>query len=190
MTEKQLYWKDFYDKNASIINKPSDFCCFILNYFKYNNFKIMDAGCGNGRDSYVLAINHNVVGIDISSYLPKNTDNCLFIIDNFCTYNKDEFDLIYSRFTFHSITNEEQEIFVKSISKVNTYLCIETRSTKSNNDYRYFGDTHYRNLTDSVYLKKLLIDNNFEILYFEESNDLAIYKNENPICIRVICRKT
>ena len=35
----------------------------------------------------------------------------------------------------------------------------------------------------------MLDDNKYEILYMEEKNDFAKYKNENPICIRVICKK-
>ena len=49
--------------------------------------------------------------------------------------------------------------------------------------------THKLNFTNIDYLKKLLKENNFEILFIEENKNFAIYKNENPICIRVICKK-
>ena len=98
------------------------------------------------------------------------------------------FDIIYSRFTFHSITDNEQEKFIKSVCP-NSYLCIETRSILGKNDIRHHGDNHFRNFTDINYLKKMLLDNNFTILFIEEANNFAIYKEENPICIRVICQK-
>ena len=39
------------------------------------------------------------------------------------------------------------------------------------------------------YIVNLLKDNNFDILYQNEDKDFAVYKNENPVCIRIICKK-
>lgn len=183
------YWDNFYKNNINFVSKSSAFCIFITDYFKNHNLNILDAGCGNGRDTYYLSNKFNVIGIDISLGDLKPKNNCKFIKDNFCTYNKDAFDLVYSRFTFHSISNIDHEIFLKSITKSGTFLCIETRSDKGINSDRVFGDNHYRNFTNLEYLKDILIKNNFEILYIEEGNGFAIYKDENPICIRVICKK-
>ncbi len=184
------YWDNFYKKNINFLNEPSNFCIFIMNYFKdYDDLYILDAGCGNGRDSYYLSKKYNVFGIDISLKNLENNKKCSFIKSNFCTYNKDNFSLIYSRFTFHSISNKDQEIFLNSINKSGTFLCIETRSDKDINSKRIFGDNHYRNFTNFNYLKKLLEKNNFKILYIKEDKNFAIYKEENPICIRVICIK-
>jgi hypothetical protein len=102
------------------------------------------------------------------------------------TIDKSPYNVIYSRFTFHSISNEQQEKLIQSILP-NTFLCIETRSN-NDNENRTFGNTHYRNLTNMEYLIALLTKYNFTILYSIESNNLAIYKEENPICIRIICK--
>ena len=183
-----LYWDSFYKKKI-ITTDPSNFCTTILDFFKdHKNLNILDAGCGNGRDSYALATKHNVVGIDICNNKNKDIDNCKFEIADFCNYNKTNFNLVYSRFTFHSITNEKHNEFLKSINK-HCYLCIEARSDKDKDSYRFFGNEHYRNFINLDYLKTILKKNNFKILLLEEKNDVAIYKNENPICIRVICIK-
>ena len=183
---EENYWGNIYNTN-SIITSPSNFAYFIQDYFKNDKLNILDCGCGNGRDSYYFS-NYNIVhGID-SSFIPKNKKNCTFEKADFCKYNKYKYDLIYSRFTFHSITNEQQETFLKSINS-NTYLCIETRSDKSKNIEKIFGDNHFRNYTNKNYLLNLLKKYNFDILYIEEKKDFAKYKNENPICIRVICKK-
>ena len=175
------YWENFY-VNKNIVKEPSDFCIFIMNYFKDSEkIHILDAGCGNGRDSLYMSNKYKVTGLDTSLVDLKDSINCNFIKTNFCNYDKTNFNMIYSRFTFHSISNEDQEIFLKSITKDGTYLCIETRSDKDINNNRVFGDNHYRNFTNLNYLKNILEKNKFEILYIVESNNVAIYKDENPI---------
>ena len=184
--DETKYWNNFYS-NFTLL-EPSSFCLFITTYIKNMNINnILDAGCGNGRDSYYLAQKYNVTGMDISTK-PNDMDNCKFVLDSFVTCDKSSYDLIYSRFTFHSITNEMHDDFLNSICK-DTLLCIETRSDKNENDTKFHGSTHYRNYTNIDYLKNLLNKYNFDIKYIEENKDFAIYKNENPYCIRVVCKK-
>ena len=183
-----IYWNNFY-KNQNHILESSDFAKFIFNYIKKFNkkFNILELGSGNGRDSYYLAQEHYVSGCDMS-FKPNDKENCTFIIDNMINIDKSNYDLIYSRFSFHSITDEDQDKLLESI-KTPIILCIETRSIKGLYDTRIFGDDHFRNLTNIDKLKELLEKYNFKILYIVEDKNFAIYKNENPICIRVICQK-
>jgi len=184
------YWNEFYKKNTHIAS-PSGFCLFVLQYLSDKNIdvkNILDAGCGNGRDSLKLSEKYNVTGVDNNGFILENSKNFTFLNENFIKLNKSKYDLIYSRFTFHSIKNEEQLLFLKTIEN-NSYLFIETRSDKGINTERYHGDTHFRNFTNSLYIKKLLTSLGFNILFFEESDNFAIYKNENPICIRIIAQK-
>ena len=184
-----VYWNEFYKNNSINLNTCSDFCNFVIKYFEnYNINNILDAGCGNGRDSRVLSIKYKVTAVDNSGFIPDNTTNCKFKNDSFITTDKENYDLIYSRFTFHSITNEEHLDFLSSI-KANTYLAIEARSLKNSDNEKIHGTTHYRNYIELDYLTKLLEKNNFEILFINESDNVAIYKSENPICVRVICKK-
>ena len=183
------YWASFYNNNITV-REPSDFCKFISDYIKPFNIKnILDCGCGNGRDSYFLGKNYTVTGIDTSSFIPEKTETCNFEVGDFCNYNKNNYDLIYSRFTFHSITNKQHKQFLNSIQNPGTLLCIETRSDKGKSDKRHHGDEHFRNFTNIDYIKELLEKYNFEILYIKEDINFAIYKEENPVCIRVICKK-
>lgn len=184
------YWNTFYNKHSfNNLKKSSNFCDFVMDYFKNESiFTVLDCGCGNGRDSFKLAEKYIVTGIDNSGYIPNSHYNCTFLNENFVEINKSLYNLIYSRFSFHSISNQEQEVFLESI-KNNSYLAIETRSDIDSNNIEYFGKTHYRNYTNSNYLKDLLLKYNFEIMYFYEGKDVAIFENENPTCIRVICKK-
>lgn len=189
----KIYWNQFYKKHQKQNVSPSDFCCFVLNFLPQLTTKplrILDAGCGSGRDSYTMgADTHTVVAVDTSGFLPQNTHNVIFFNDDFTTHHKDAYDLIYSRFTFHSITNEQQKVFLASIQKRDTILCIETRSDQSAHEQRVHGDEHYRNFTNYETLRKQLIDHHFNIHYMFEGNDLAVYNTENPVCIRVIAQR-
>tara|TARA_B100001063_G_C16729686_1_gene538557 strand:- start:25 stop:606 length:582 start_codon:yes stop_codon:yes gene_type:complete len=187
---EQTYWNNFYNNKSQNISNCSGFCDFIMEYFKNKNniLNVLDCGCGNGRDSFKLSEKYNVKAIDNSGFVPNNKDNLIFECDDFVDYNKKGYDIIYSRFTFHSITNEQHNNFLNSIEN-DSYLCIETRSDKGENEYVYHGKTHYRNYTNIEYLKKILNEHKFNILYIEEKNDMAKYKDEDPICIRVICVK-
>ena len=181
------YWNSFYNKKQLEL-VPSDFCLYVMDYLKSREkMKILDAGCGNGRDSYYLSKIHDVHGMDIS-YKPDDTERCTFEIGDFTKCDKTGYDMVYSRFTFHSITDEQHQTFIQSI-KSGTLLCIETRSDKGKDTKRYYGDDHYRNFTNKNYIENLLTKNGFDILYIKENNNFAVYKDENPICIRVICKK-
>ena len=87
-------------------------------------------------------------------------------IDDFITMDKNKYDLIYSRFTFHSINNDQHISFLDTIN-VNSYLVIETRSKRGENDIVFHGKTHYRNYTDLDYLKTILTLAKFEIIYIQ-----------------------
>ena len=187
MSVDTKYWNNFYNENRIEVI-PSDFCLYVMDYLKSKeNMIILDAGCGNGRDSYCLSKSHDVNGMDIS-YKPDDAERCNFKVDDFTKCDKTGYDMVYSRFTFHSITDDQQETFITSIQP-GTLLCIETRSDKGKDTTRYYGDDHYRNFTNKDYLQELLTKNGFDILYMEENDNFAIYKDENPICIRVICNK-
>ena len=158
--------------------------------YTQNKLHILDAGCGNGRDSYAFAKHgHRVIGIDSCGHLPPDAQHVHFATDDFTVHMKQEYHLIYSRFTFHSINNEQQESFLASIQKPQTLLCIETRSDKGIDAKRVHGDSHYRNFTNIDTLKVQLNKHQFDILFLYEGQDVAIYKDENPVCIRVIAQK-
>lgn len=184
------YWNTFYLSHDNINTNCSSFCEFIMNYFKDNKEikHVLDCGCGNGRDSYALAKMYNVDAVDSCGFLPDNNENVHFGVNDFVSINKEKYDLVYSRFTFHSISNEQQQQFLDTICE-NSYLVIETRSVKGAKDNVYHGKTHFRNYTDLTYLNNILTERNYKIIYIKEDINMAKYKDENPVCIRVICKK-
>lgn len=88
------------------MKSSSDFCNFVIDYFKNDLHAvttILDCGCGNGRDSFKLSEKFVVTGIDNSGYILNDCHNFTFLNENFVYFNKCLYNLIYARFSFHSI---------------------------------------------------------------------------------------
>lgn len=188
MTIDVNYWSDFYASNHTL--DASNFCSFVLEFFKdKGSLRVLDAGCGNGRDSYALSQTHSVIGLDSADYIPEAKESCTFQSGDFCDYNMDEIDLVYSRFTLHSVSDTQQEKFISSITKPGTFLCIECRSDGDVDTIREHGDDHYRNFVNFDRLTSLLEDRGFRILFSDEGTGFALYKSEDPVCVRFIVEK-
>ena len=187
VTNDREYWTDFYNNYSNL--QCSDFCKFVLDFFKERLItNVLDAGCGTGRDSYKLSERYTVTGVDSSGYKPVWQPQCQFYTDDFCTHDKKKYDLIYSRFTFHSITNEQHATFLKSM-KPNQWLAIECRSDWDKDEEKVHGEGHYRNYVNLVYLLDLIREHGFTLKYCRHAKGLAPYKTEDPMCIRLVAIK-
>ena len=183
------YWESFYTQHAEDprLLRPSRFCEFILDHFKHSpNLSVLDAGCGTGRDAVALSQAHNVTGVD----LVKQKEHTGFTFEkaDFCTYEKHKFDMVYSRFTYHTINDKQQDVFLDSITEPETYLCMEFRSDKGQDTLLHFGKTHYRNFINFDKFKQK-VQEKFDIMYISEDTGFAPFGDEDPICIRAILRK-
>ena len=60
------FWDSYYNKSKGVFH-PSDFAKFCLKQYIDKGSKILDIGCGNGRDSNFFGMNKlDVVGFDQS----------------------------------------------------------------------------------------------------------------------------
>jgi len=202
------YWNNYYNKDEAP-KEPSQFAKDILSYLEEDK-KLIELGCGNGRDAVYFSQNGvHVVAIDqseLSIYnLQKNNSNnrIKFIADDFIETDmlkESEHDYVYSRFTMHSITEEEEDVVlnrVYSTLKKEGMLLIEVRSVKDDiyglgrevakNTYIY--NEHCRRFIVIEELIDKLESIGFEIIFANEGKDYAKYKDENPIVIRIIAKK-
>ena len=210
ITDDSAYWNAYYKKQAAPIH-PSSFAEYISKYLDVGK-KLVDLGCGNGRDTkYFGNYNLSVIGVDsakdvIDSLKETNEyDNVVYVNDDF-TLSKilfqQNFDYCYSRFTMHAINKKQQDAL---ISNVYTSLCkggyffVEARTVNDsiyglgmkveNEENAYIYEDHYRRFIDINEFSKQLKDMGFEIVEAMESKDFSKYGDSNPTLMRVIARK-
>lgn len=202
------YWNNYYNKNLAP-KEPSPFAKEVLSKLEKDK-KLIELGCGNGRDSIYFADNGiNVTVIDQCETsienLRKSTnkETLKFYSDNFIDSNllkKNKYDYVYSRFTMHSISEiQQEESLINAYKSLNDngVLFIEVRSIKDNifgmgveverNAYIY--NDHYRRFIVKEEILDKLIEIGFKIKFADENNGYAKYKNDDPVVIRVIAEK-
>jgi tellurite methyltransferase len=171
---------------------------------------LIELGCGNGRDAlYFASEGLRVYAVDqcqkeIESLVQKtsNIENITFQCADFSCLEDAIYDVVYSRFTLHSISTHQQEQVLKwafrNLSQ-GGYLCIEVRGQK-NELYRkgeavegipdaYVWNNHYRRFLHFGELCQELTKLGFILEEAAEEKGFAPYKGENETYIRVIARK-
>ena len=219
------YWETFY-KNLTEQLEPSSFSIFVFRYIThtlnisaYNKLKLLDIGCGNGRDLlYFKQNDYQVCGLDESIIACNNIRNY-----NIKCYNqsilepiKEKFDIYYCRFVIYILDYYDIEKCFQNLydsMSDNSVLFIETRSTKGENksildmteqelnlyynepdyiEYEFnsvLGTKHKRTLLNFKHLREIYLKNKFVALYAAESAGWSIYKKEDPVLIRLLLKK-
>lgn len=207
--ENKSYWNNFYI-NDKLTNYPSLFAYEIGKHVKSDK-KLVELGCGNGRDSiYFHSLGLQVDAVDISDrtidklknkYL--NNKNINFICDDFIKYIKNmnaDSDYIYSRFTLHSITDNQQSELLENVYdnlKEKGKFFIEVRSVLDDiyglgvevgrNAFIY--EEHYRRFVVKEELEKELEKTGFTIISSKEEKGFAPFGDKDPIILRIIAEK-
>lgn len=205
-SEIENYWNRFYSSsNIQASRIPSQFASFAASEFS-NTSKLIELGCGNGRDSEffghlgfkVLAIDGAEAAIDYCQNQSQNhqvTYRLLKInqIGDLLSELAGSLEpfFIYGRFFLHAITLEEQnnmfEAFARKLPS-GTTLAFEYRSMGDINDDKYFGD-HYRRFIDHKTLIADLRNSCFEVIYEIEGKGYARYKSEDAFVGRLLLRR-
>lgn len=197
MNPNRNYWRAFY-QSSNVDKAPSAFARYVADFIRTNTktteARLMDVGCGNGRDSIFF----HQIGLDVSAIDPGPD-----IIDppfkfkqaGFSEINLEGFNHIYLRFVVHSLREDELDCLLGVLGSIKSkpFVYIETRSTtgisplpKAETFFRSpIGDAHYRILYSKDYLNSKL-EGCMSIIESVESDQFAMYKEEKPFCIRVI----
>lgn len=178
------------------------------NFLNDNTIKtIVELGCGNARDARYFAKKHIVYALDqiIDQHvLNSNKTSQLRLIERDFVHGDHDFcdsiDIYYSRFTIHSITEEDQKKLIPKVyNSLNTggIFCIEARTIndtkfgigKHISDTTYFNDGHTRRFIDSQDFLNEVLSLGFKLKYFNEQDNLSVYKDDNPVLMRIVLEK-
>lgn len=211
----EIYWHQYYLNIDS--QKPSTFCN-LVNDFITKKYLILDIGCGSARDSFGFAERgHYVIGVDQSEQAikfanslkrKKGLKNIEFFVASVSdsekmsellkkTTNKakqSQINIIYySRFFLHTIDEETQKIFLKTISNYlqKGDLFVAEFRTKEDATRKKVYSNHYRRYVDENDVLKQLdeVCNMSNILLFQKGTGFSIYKDEDPFLARIIVKK-
>jgi len=207
------FWKNFYKNSNPKDTNPTPFALWCLEHYITKDDSIFEIGCGDGRDSFAFINNKNqFFGIDgCNIAIEKNKlylKNLSFSQNYFETvdFNKIEslnnienFNIFYSRFVLHAIPEVLEDKILRFIHKnlpVGGKMLHEFRTNhdrlmqkgESLSENERLTD-HYRRFINAQKMRKKLIKIGFNELYFIESDDLAIYGEENPVVARIVSEK-
>ena len=210
MFDDKSYWEKYYNRKKKIdigFNDPSGFGTFILDYLGKSYSRIIELGCGNGRDSIYFAENEKtVLAIDqcknTISELKKINKNLSADTADFTNMPLDNGfkpDAIYSRFTMHSIdeAGEDRTIdWASKLLKPGGLFLLEARTVldplcgigENKGGNVWFTD-HYRRFVVADEIAEKFVKKGFEVQYKIEQNNLSVYKDDNPVVLRLIVSK-
>lgn len=204
------YWESVYQKK-NIDSEQSLFAKFVGENLSNNHKSLIELGCGNGRDAiYFANKNLNIIAVDqceneirFLKELYSKVENLEFIYYDFCELGFERsYDIVYSRFTLHSISEIQESkvlLWAYQVLNDNGMLCIEVRG-KKNELYRkgkpvenekdaFIWNEHYRRFIAFNKFCERLEDIGFSLEYAEEKKGFAPYKHDDETFIRVIAKK-
>jgi bifunctional enzyme CysN/CysC len=204
---RSRYWSEYYKKKVTV-SEPSPFAKYCLSKLSTNK-RLLEIGCGNGRDARYFSENGlNVVALDKSRaaieecMLNNKMDSLKYVCcetSDVQKHHNEKFDYIYSRFSLHAMTEIEEIDALNSAFELldnNGYIYIECRSI--NDPLARKGevispteriDGHYRRFIDLVILEEKLKNIGYIIIESTESRGLAVFKDEDPVVIRMTAKK-
>lgn len=206
----KAYWASFYRKKENVELEPSLFAQFIESSLAPSQ-SIIELGCGDGRDAvffserkhYVLAVDQCEDQITSLSSRYVHVKNLHFFCDDFTSLSQtDLFDVVYSRFTLHSITRKEEDAVLKwtyNSLNIGGAFCVEVRGQKNeiygmgtpveSEPHAFIFENHFRRFVNLDDFCEKLNRIGFEIKYSAEAKGFAPFNGQNETFIRVIANK-
>ncbi len=204
------YWKSIYSKQSEG-EMPSLFAIYIAENYDIKGKRLIELGCGNGRDAIYFSNANAIVDaidqcdniIELLNYRFQKVDNLHFkCLDFTCMNDGLPYDIVYSRFTLHSISKVQEENVLRWAYRnltTNGKLCIEVRG-QNNEIYRvgtpvngepdaFILNDHYRRFIHFESICDKLTNIGFHIDFAKEQKGFAPYNGTDETYIRIIASK-
>jgi len=203
------YWDSYYERKLAP-SMASGFAEFSLPYMRTGG-RLIDLGCGNGRDSLYFARNGiNVTAVDLSLVgietvrLDSADLPVVAIQDDFVkskTLYDSEYDYCYSRWTIHTIDDSQEAELLDnvwgSLKADGGLFFIEARTTGDEifgmgekvGPREYIYKDHYRRFIQAEILADRMRDLGFEVVFFEEDLGFSRTEDSDPMLLRIVAKK-
>ena len=202
------YWNNYYSGNRTEISEPSAFALYCALQMKQGK-KLIDLGCGNGRDSlYFCKSGLKVTAVDSAQTAINVIDSHglpVFAVCNDFIHTKAldcmDYDYAYARWTIHAISQKQQNELLPrvfgALSKGGLFF-IEARTIndakygdgKPLGENEFFFDNHYRRFIDPCVFLRQMKDTGYSISYSEESDIFSVVGDDAPTLLRVVGMKS
>lgn len=205
---KSAHWNAVYSRREPVPG-PSPFAVRVAGGTLPKRARLLEVGCGSGRDSiYFSKLGHDVCAIDTSR---SAIDFCLerhagspvefrhgSAEDLLAAGLAGSFDAVYCRFVLHAMTEPEQTSLCRAarrLLRTGGLFLIECRSV--NDPLMRLGDIispterihgHYRRFIVMDELIRSLVSSGFLIEAGSEGTGLAVFHDEDPVVIRITAR--
>lgn len=204
---RTAHWNEYYS-NGTLFDEPSSFANLVMSRSE-RNLRLVEIGCGNGRDAFffaeqglqVTAIDPSQSAIDVCLASPA-ADRIRFVratAEELLATDIPRFDIAYSRFCLHAMTESEEVATLHALAQLlhnDGKVFIECRSIHDplalkgeviSLTERIHG--HYRRFIVADELRQRLDRAGFDVLWFEEGRNLASIEGDNPVVIRLEAKK-
>lgn len=200
--EIKRHWSRFYNSRRHT-TIPSPFAAAVCVELE-GPCRIVDIGCGNGRDSHFFAqLGHDVLGLDIvAPATRREADNvCFMEVDASIPDDLAEVIhsvagagqlVVYARFFFHAVTEEGETAVLDVLSEHlprGARCYFEFRTSKDENIHKHFHD-HYRRFVNlDAFVDKAISKGTMDRVYTVEGQGMAKFGEEDPFVGRVHLRQ-
>lgn len=207
--DDMAYWEHYYRNNPSPFSETR-FAHYVVHKWLQPGMRVVELGCGNGRDAVYMANN----GIQVLA-LDQCSDEIKFLNNNFgdknlefratdfsCPGIHETFDAVYSRFTMHAISAAQQAQTLQWCnSHLNTggLMLIEARGTKN----EYYGrgtrvpddknafiyENHYRRFINRAEMVQAMREMGLAIRFSTERRGFAPFGDTDYKFVRIVAQK-
>lgn len=203
------HWDGYYSGQENLPD-PSSFELFVDATTPIRESdRVLDYGCGNGRDTFYFGAKCATVGLDVSdgaidlcrSFLSERPESKA----DFALLTRDTLEktlsrfvptVVYSRFVLHAMTADQETSLLDTLAQgmpPGSHLYIECRTVndpmfdkgiKLSETERVYG--HYRRFIEPARLQSDLTARGFAITYASESRGVASLGADDPAVLRIM----